>query len=154
MYLCIIIAEYQHFCKNIMCVKLYSKCRVCPKMWMIKVFFDLNTKIFYFYCQFYLKQEENLDLHTCVYLLCVHMTKNTYMYKIHICKANVHLIWAGVYVHGAVYLHMSKLTFTYMQLCSQKYTRMQIIHICIIYIPCVNQFMWTGLKMHTPFKIG
>ena len=54
-----------------------------------------------------------------------------------------------VYIYiGGVYLHMYKLTFTYMQLRShaQKYTRVQIIHICIIYIPCVNQRMWTGLK--------
>ena len=65
-------------------------------------------------------------------------------------KANIHLVWAGVYLHGGVYLHMCKLTFTYMQLRShaQKYTRVQIIHICIIYIPCVNQRMWTGLKSH------
>ena len=61
--------------------------------------------------------------------------------------ANTHLVWAGVYLHGGVYLHMCKLTFTYMQLRShaQKYTRVQIIHICIIYTPCVNQRMWTGL---------
>ena len=26
------------------------------------------------------------------------------------------------------------------------YTRVQIIHTCIIYIPCVNQRMWTGFK--------
>ena len=52
------------------------------------------------------------------------------------------------YLHGGVYLHMCKLTFTYMQLRShaQKYTRVQIIHICIIYTPGVNQRMWTGLK--------
>ena len=71
--------------------------------------------------------------------------------KIHICikymyvKANIHLVWVGVY------LHMCKLTFTYMQLRShaQKYTRVQIIHIlvCIICIPCVNQRMWTGLNI-------
>ena len=118
-------------------------------MWMIKVFFRFNTNIFYSYCQFHLKSEGNLDLHTCVYLLCVHMTKNTYMYKIHIyANAKIHLVWAGVYLHGGVYLHMCKLTFTYMQLRShaQKYTRVQIIHICIIYTPCVNQRMWTGLK--------
>ena len=29
---------------------------------------------------------------------------------------------------------------------AQKYTPVQIIHICIIYTPCVNQRMWTGLK--------
>ena len=42
-----------------------------------------------------------------------------------------------------VYLHMCKLIFTYMQLRShaQKYTRVQIIHICIIYTPYVNQRM-------------
>ena len=63
-------------------------------------------------------------------------------------KANIHLVWPGVYLHGGVYLHMCKLTFTYMQLRShaQKYIRVQIINICIlIYIPCVNQRMWTGL---------
>ena len=47
--------------------------------------FRFNTKLFHSYCQFHLKLEENLNLHTCVYLLPVHMTKNTYMYKIHIC---------------------------------------------------------------------
>ena len=61
-----------------------------------------------------------LYLHTCVYLLHVHMTKNTYMYKIHICKSK--------YLHRDVYLHMCKLTFTYMQLLSdaQKFTEVQI----------------------------
>ena len=58
-------------------------------------------------------------MHTCVYLLRVHMTKNTYIYKIHICKSK--------YTPG---LSRCKLTFTYMQLRShaQKYTRVQIIH--------------------------
>ena len=74
--------------------------------------------------------------------------------KIHKCikylyaNAKIHLVWAGVHLHGRVYLHMCKLTFTYMQLRShaQKYTRVQIIHACIIYTPCVKQRMWTGLR--------
>ena len=54
-----------------------------------------------------------------------------------------------VYIYTGCILTMCKLSFTYMQLRShaQKYTRLQIIHICIIYIPCVNQRMWTGLKV-------
>ena len=114
MYLCIIIAEYPHFCKNIMCVKLDSKCCVCPKMWMIKVFFDLNTKIFYFYFQFFSWNKRKNYICIRVYICCAFTWP-----KIHICikymyvKANIHLVWAGVYLHGGVYLHMCKLTFTY-----------------------------------------
>ena len=64
-------------------------------------------------------------------------------------KANIHLLWAGVYLHGGVYLQMWKLTFTYMQLRShaEKFTRVQIIHICIIYISCVNKCKLTGLNI-------
>ena len=45
---------------------------------------------------------------------------------------------------------MCKLAFTYMQLRShaQKYTRVQSIHICIIYTPCVNLRMCKGLKCY------
>ena len=48
-----------------------------------------------------------------------------------------------VYICTGVNLNMCKLTFTYMQLRShaQKYTRVQIIHICIIYTPYVNERM-------------
>ena len=82
--------------------------------------------------------------------------------KIHICikyihvNANIHLVWAGVYLHGGVYLYMCKLTFTYMQLRphAQKYTRVQIILMCIIYTPCVNLRMWTGLKIIDSFTCG
>ena len=61
-------------------------------------------------------------------------------YANYTCMVNMH---PGVKIYLLVYLHMCKLTFTYMQLRShaQKYTRVQIIHICIIYTPCVNQRM-------------
>ena len=32
---------------------------------------------------------------------------------------------------------------------AQKYTRVQMIHTCKIYIPSVTQRMWTGLKILT-----
>ena len=54
MYLCIIIAENQYFCKNIMRVKLdYSDVFVLKCEWL-KIF-RFNTKIFYSYCKFHLK---------------------------------------------------------------------------------------------------
>ena len=54
-----------------------------------------------------------------------------------------------VYIYtGCIFAH--DICNTYMQLRShaQKYTRVQIIHICIIYTPYVNQRMWTGLYMY------
>ena len=69
-------------------------------------------------------------MHTGVYLLRVQMTKNTYMYKIHICKSKYTPGLSRCMLTRGVYLHICKLTFTYMQLRSHvpKYTRVQIIH--------------------------
>ena len=118
-------------------------------MWMIKLFFRFNTKIYYFTANF-TRNKRQTYICIRVYICCAFTWP-----KIHTCikyiyvNANIHLVWAGVYLHGGVYLHMCKLTFTYMQLRShaQKYTRVQIIHIYIIYTPCVNQSMWTGLMI-------
>ena len=114
----------------------------------MKYFFDSTQNYFILTANFTWNKRK---IYICirVYICCAFTWP-----KIHICikyiyvYANIHLVWAGVYLHGGVYLHMCKLTFTYMQLRShaQKYTRVQIIHICIIYTPCVNQRMWTGLK--------
>ena len=116
----------------------------------IKYFFDLTQNYFILTASFTWNKSKT---YICirVYICCAFTWP-----KIHICIkyiyvcANIHLVWAGVYLHGGVYLHMCKLTFTYVQLRShaQKYTRVQIIHICIIYTPCVNQRMWTGLTIH------
>ena len=114
----------------------------------IKYFFDLTQNYFIFTANFTWNKRIT---YICIRVfICCAFTWP----KIHICikyiyvYANIHLVWAGVYLHDGVYLHMCKLTFTYMQLRShaQKYTRVQIVHICIIYTPCVNQRMWTGLK--------
>ena len=114
----------------------------------IKYFFDLTQNYFILTANFTCNKRKT---YICIRVyICFAFTWP----KIHICikyiyvYANIHLVWAGVYLHGGVYLHMCKLTFTYMQLRShaQKYTRVQIIHIRIIYTPCVNQRMWTGLK--------
>ena len=112
----------------------------------LKYVFDLTQKYFVFNANLTWNKKKT---YICirVYICCAFTWP-----KIHTCKkyiyanANIHLVWAGVYLHGGVYLHMCKLTFTYMQLRShaQKYTRVQIIHICIICTPCVNQRMWTG----------
>ena len=121
---------------------------VCLKMWMIKVFLNLTQRYFILTAIFtWNKRKTYICIR--VYICCAFTWS-----KIHICikyihvNANIHLVWAGVYLHGGVYLHMCKLTFTYMQLRShaQKYTQVQIIHICIIYTPCVNQRMCTGLN--------
>ena len=114
----------------------------------LKYFFHFKQKYFVFNANLTWNKKKT---YICirVYICCAFTWP-----KIHTCKkyiyanANIHLVWAGVYLHGGVYLHMCKLTFTYMQLRShaQKYTRVQIIHICIICTPCVNQRMWTGLK--------
>ena len=79
----------------------------------------------------------------CIFAARSHDQKYIHAKKYIYANANIHLVRAGVYLHGGVYLHMCKLTFTYMQLRShaQKYTRVQIIHICIICTPCVNQRM-------------
>ena len=79
----------------------------------------------------------------CIFAARSHDKKYIYVKNTYNVKANLHLVWA------CVYMHMCKLTFSSMQLRShaQKYTRVQIIHICKIYIPCVNQRMWTGLKL-------
>ena len=70
-------------------------------------------------------------MHTCVYLMRVQITKNTYMYEIHICKNTCYSKYTPglsrfIFTRG-VYLHMCKLTFTSMQLRShaQKYTQVQ-----------------------------
>ena len=113
----------------------------------INYFFDLTQNYFIFTANFtWNKRKTYICIR--VYICCTFTWP-----KIHICikyiyvYANIRLVWAGVYLHGGVYLHMCKLTFTYMQLRShaQIYTRVQIIHICIIYTPCVNQRMLTGL---------
>ena len=74
-----LIAEYQHFCKNIMCVKLDSKCCVCPKMWMIKLFFDFKHKKHIFTSNFTWNKRK---MYICirVYICCVFTWP-----KIHIC---------------------------------------------------------------------
>ena len=61
--------------------------------------------------------------------------------------STIYIFHFDVNIHPRVYLHMCKLTLTYMQLCShaQKYIRVQICHIYKIYTPCANQRMWTGL---------
>ena len=115
----------------------------------VKYFFDLTQKYFVFNANLTLNKRK-----TYIYIRVYICGAFTWP-KIHTCKkyiyanANIHLVWAGVYLHGGVYLHMCKLTFTYMQLRShaQEYTRVQIIHICIICTPCVNQRMWTGLML-------
>ena len=129
---------------------------------MIKVFFDLNTKIFYFTSNFtWNKRKTYICIQ--VYICCAFTWP-----KIHICikyiyaKANIRLVWAGVYLHRGVYLHMCKLTFTYMQLRShaQKYTRVQIIHICIIYIRATDKARksvithWKSWKTHWKTEQG
>ena len=143
MYLCIIIDEYQYFCKNIMCVK----CRVCLKMWMIKVFFfNLTQKNVILNANFTWNKRRTY-ICICVYICCAFTWP-----KIHICikymyvNANIHLVWAGVYLHRVYICSCANLL---LHICScfhmpKKYTWVQIIHICIINIPCVNQRMWTG----------
>ena len=92
MYSCIIIAEYQHFCKNIMCVKLDSKCHVCPTIRMIKVFFDWNTKIFYSTANFtWSKRKTYICIR--VYICCAFIWP-----KIHTCKK---YIYRGGFSRGA-----------------------------------------------------
>ena len=114
----------------------------------IKYFFDLTQKYFILTANItWNKRKTYICIR--VYICCAFTWPKKHICIKYICVyANIHLVWAGVYLHGGVYLHMCKLTFTYMQLRShaQKYTRVQIIHICIIYTPCINQRMWTGLK--------
>ena len=46
-------------------------------------------------------------MHTCVYLLRVHMTKNTYMYKIHICKCkNTPGLSRCIFARGCIFAHV------------------------------------------------
>ena len=56
------------------------------------------------------------------------MTKNTYMYKIHICKCKYTPGLSRCIFTRGVYLHMCKLTFTYMQLRSHAQTYMYNLH--------------------------
>ena len=139
MYLCIIIDEYQYFSKNIMCMKIDSLCRVCLKMWMIKVFFFLfNT---------WNKRKTYICIR--VYICCAFTWP-----KIHICikyiyvNENIHLVWAYMYTYtGCIFAHVQINFYIYAKFLhshAQKYTRVQIIHICIIYTSCVNLRMWTG----------
>ena len=114
----------------------------------LKCFFDLTQKYFILTANFtWNKRKPYICI--CVYICCAFTwPKNTYMYKIHICKCKYTPGLSRCIFTRSLYLHMCKLTFTYMQLRSyaQKYTRVQIIHICIIYTPYVNQRMWTELN--------
>ena len=71
--------------------------------------------------------------------------------KIHICikyiyakaKANIHLVWAGVYLHGGLYLHMCKLTFTYMQL--RSHAQNTYMYTCNLHTVCKSAHV-NGVK--------
>ena len=98
MYLCIIIDEYQYFCKNIICVIL-SAVFVLKCEWL-KYFFDLTKKYFILTANFtWNKRKPYICIR--VYICCAFTWP-----KIHICikyiyaNANIHLVWAGVYLHG------------------------------------------------------
>ena len=122
----------------------------------LKYFFDLTQKYFILTANFTWNKRKP---YICIRVnICCAFTWP----KIHICIK--YIICKCKYTPGlsrciftrGVYLHMCKLTFTYMQLRShaQKYTRVQIIHICIIYTPYVNQRMWTGLYMYLSIALA
>ena len=63
--------------------------------------------------------------------------------KIHICKSKfASCLSMCIFTHVQINFYIYEIASH-----AQKYTRVQIIHICKIYITCLNQRMWTGLKL-------
>ena len=98
-------------------------------LFLMPVLLEIRRKLTFAYgCIFAARSHDPKYIHV----------KNTYM------QMQIYTWSEQVYIYTGVYIcTCAKLTFTYMQLRShaQKYTRVQIIHICIICTPCVNQRM-------------